>query len=186
MYMFLLCFFLMSRRPPRSTRTDTLFPYTTLFRSQPVADPLRLRRVERPRPDAVEDAAAAQIGPFDPDGALAEEARMAKPELLPHGFGLRLALRRGDLDEDIRRGGRGRVGIGRRGTLGRDTFGRASGRPDRRRNGRRVRFQDGAHPRFRPRPSGIVEDPAEPVPFPARGFTNGPPPQSPDARGKAC
>src|SRR3546814_4828685 len=26
-------FFLMSRRPPRSTRTDTLFPYTTLFRS---------------------------------------------------------------------------------------------------------------------------------------------------------
>src|SRR3546814_2782624 len=28
-------FFLMIRRPPRSTRTDTLFPYTTLFRSQP-------------------------------------------------------------------------------------------------------------------------------------------------------
>src|SRR3546814_15134377 len=25
--------FLMIRRPPRSTRTDTLFPYTTLFRS---------------------------------------------------------------------------------------------------------------------------------------------------------
>src|SRR3546814_19105271 len=36
MYMCLLCsvgFFLMIRRPPRSTRTDTLFPYTTLFRS---------------------------------------------------------------------------------------------------------------------------------------------------------
>src|SRR3546814_1525904 len=28
-----LVFFLMIRRPPRSTRTDTLFPYTTLFRS---------------------------------------------------------------------------------------------------------------------------------------------------------
>src|SRR3546814_18869033 len=28
-------FFLMIRRPPRSTRTDTLFPYTTLFRSLP-------------------------------------------------------------------------------------------------------------------------------------------------------
>src|SRR3546814_3351430 len=27
----------MIRRPPRSTRTDTLFPYTTLFRSQPKA-----------------------------------------------------------------------------------------------------------------------------------------------------
>src|SRR3546814_5513553 len=41
-YVFLLCFFLccicfffflMIRRPPRFTRTDTLFPYTTLFRS---------------------------------------------------------------------------------------------------------------------------------------------------------
>src|SRR3546814_5947050 len=29
----LLLFFFMIRRPPRSTRTDTLFPYTTLFRS---------------------------------------------------------------------------------------------------------------------------------------------------------
>src|SRR3546814_16729847 len=32
------------RRPPRSTRTDTLFPYTTLFRSPGVAPvPLQLR-----------------------------------------------------------------------------------------------------------------------------------------------
>src|SRR3546814_8525945 len=31
--MFFRFFFLMIRRPPRSTRTDTLFPYTTLFRS---------------------------------------------------------------------------------------------------------------------------------------------------------
>src|SRR3546814_12228846 len=29
-----LFFFLKIRRPPRSTRTDTLFPYTTLFRSE--------------------------------------------------------------------------------------------------------------------------------------------------------
>src|SRR3546814_5021235 len=29
--------FLMIRRPPRSTRTDTLFPYTTLFRSSATA-----------------------------------------------------------------------------------------------------------------------------------------------------
>src|SRR3546814_2614591 len=35
-----LFFFLMIRRPPRSTRTDTLFPYTSLFRS------LALRHVE--------------------------------------------------------------------------------------------------------------------------------------------
>src|SRR3546814_4373258 len=35
MCVLMLCFFcfLMIRRPPRSTRTDTLFPYTTLFRS---------------------------------------------------------------------------------------------------------------------------------------------------------
>src|SRR3546814_12788173 len=32
----LFVFFLMIRRPPRSTRTDTLFPYTTLFRSTSV------------------------------------------------------------------------------------------------------------------------------------------------------
>src|SRR3546814_21030817 len=33
-FCFIVCFFfLMIRRPPRSTRTDTLFPYTTLFRS---------------------------------------------------------------------------------------------------------------------------------------------------------
>src|SRR3546814_11942898 len=34
-------FFLMIRRPPRSTRTDTLFPYTTLFRS--ASDRIRVR-----------------------------------------------------------------------------------------------------------------------------------------------
>src|SRR3546814_9898682 len=33
MLLYPLFFFLMIRRPPRSTRTDTLFPYTTLFRS---------------------------------------------------------------------------------------------------------------------------------------------------------
>src|SRR3546814_6999015 len=31
----------MIRRPPRSTRTDTLFPYTTLFRSQDILDLFR-------------------------------------------------------------------------------------------------------------------------------------------------
>src|SRR3546814_7796311 len=54
-YVFFYCFFLMIRRPPRSTRTDTLFPYTTLFRSQPqqaVGDArcdARLRRHRRVR-----------------------------------------------------------------------------------------------------------------------------------------
>src|SRR3546814_19657709 len=35
-------FFLMIRRPPRSTRTDTLFPYTTLFRSALVSIPVEI------------------------------------------------------------------------------------------------------------------------------------------------
>src|SRR3546814_11926829 len=35
MYSDFCIFFLMIRRPPRSTRTDTLFPYTTLCRSGP-------------------------------------------------------------------------------------------------------------------------------------------------------
>src|SRR3546814_10038594 len=41
-------FFLMIRRPPRSTRTDTLFPYTTLFRSARATIPSRMGR---PRPN---------------------------------------------------------------------------------------------------------------------------------------
>src|SRR3546814_19206425 len=40
-------FFLMIRRPPRSTRTDTLFPYTTLFRSDKPMDPKLEARFER-------------------------------------------------------------------------------------------------------------------------------------------
>src|SRR3546814_18518770 len=47
----LFFFFLMIRRPPRSTRTDTLFPYTTLFRSlelrQLVVEPQRDLRTDR-------------------------------------------------------------------------------------------------------------------------------------------
>src|SRR3546814_3429377 len=52
----MLFFFLMIRRPPRSTRTDTLFPYTTLFRSRrgrrlypcPLCPARLLRRAHRP------------------------------------------------------------------------------------------------------------------------------------------
>src|SRR3546814_3040051 len=40
----------MIRRPPRSTRTDTLFPYTTLFRSGRAGDRQREVRVRPARP----------------------------------------------------------------------------------------------------------------------------------------
>src|SRR3546814_14625734 len=49
--MHLLFFFLRRRRPPRSTRTDTLFPYTTLFRSarRYAPSPARRRRPAQAR-----------------------------------------------------------------------------------------------------------------------------------------
>src|SRR3546814_3280401 len=40
----------MIRRPPRSTRTDTLFPYTTLFRSDAAGQRAALRAAERALP----------------------------------------------------------------------------------------------------------------------------------------
>src|SRR3546814_4710596 len=39
----------MIRRPPRSTRTDTLFPYTTLFSDLPVGDFPRFRAISMTR-----------------------------------------------------------------------------------------------------------------------------------------
>src|SRR3546814_20307780 len=62
--------FLMIRRPPRSTRTDTLFPYTTLFRSAPADQPLHLdllgleRRVD-PRADGGEGVAGLGAPPLE-------------------------------------------------------------------------------------------------------------------------
>src|SRR3546814_12261914 len=50
----------MIRRPPRSTRTDTLFPYTTLFRSIAAHYRWRKRRVRRWVHGAV-DAGARQL-----------------------------------------------------------------------------------------------------------------------------
>src|SRR3546814_10164995 len=44
----------MIRRPPRSTRTDTLFPYTTLFRSADLAEQVRLEADEMIRSIAEE------------------------------------------------------------------------------------------------------------------------------------
>src|SRR3546814_19213434 len=58
----IICFFLMIRRPPRSTRTDTLFPYTTLFRS-PCASRRFRCRAPRARPDCRCPAAHPDRGP---------------------------------------------------------------------------------------------------------------------------
>src|SRR3546814_2336107 len=60
----------MIRRPPRSTRTDTLFPYTTLFRSPPRRNQgRRSRALEKQhhahRPHGLgQDAAGPDAGPY--------------------------------------------------------------------------------------------------------------------------
>src|SRR3546814_16207654 len=57
-----LVFYLMIRRPPRATRTDTLFPYTTLFRSRRLCGARRgrRRRALRGREDGNELVAAGR------------------------------------------------------------------------------------------------------------------------------
>src|SRR3546814_20050282 len=97
------CFFVMIRRPPRSTRTDTLFPYTTLFRSVVRAErpgdgrcavrdridvPLRRAGVERGRDPGRDDdpeipplSGAARLGGEDPrSGPRPPEREEASPE----------------------------------------------------------------------------------------------------------
>src|SRR3546814_1598333 len=56
----------MIRRPPRSTRTDTLFPYTTLFRSATCGAPVvNSRHGEGNGKDPLQDEAVA---PGEPEG----------------------------------------------------------------------------------------------------------------------
>src|SRR3546814_8535788 len=59
-------FFLMIRRPPRSTRTDTLFPYTTLFRSAiepPRANSRTMGQLQRLRRQHIGAAAHHRLHP---------------------------------------------------------------------------------------------------------------------------
>src|SRR3546814_10972358 len=67
----------MRRQPPRSTRTDTLFPYTTLFRSQPSSE----------APAAAEQAQAPQTTPppgaQDVPGSELPDERTTTPPLRP-------------------------------------------------------------------------------------------------------
>src|SRR3546814_19160482 len=70
-HLLLLCFFVKIRRPPRSTPTDTLFPYTTLFRSARTAafgpgarsQPAETSLALRERRDRLTQPRAVEIGP---------------------------------------------------------------------------------------------------------------------------
>src|SRR3546814_17480768 len=88
----LMCIFcLMIRRPPRSTRTDTLFPYTTLFRSvaaglwlRPSADPRVTRLI-----DSIEHLERALRADLD------ESQRGLRTEFADSTRGLRAELAQG-------------------------------------------------------------------------------------------
>src|SRR3546814_14751267 len=79
----------MTRRPPRATRTDTLFPYTTLFRSIVV-----LRQVELAEPAQnleLEGAAAPGVAqPLQPlDRLVGIDRLLLEAEVDQHVFGAR-------------------------------------------------------------------------------------------------
>src|SRR3546814_16230265 len=68
----------MTRRPPRSKRTDTLFPYTTLFRSDGHREQDREQLPERRDVDRIpqSEPEAVHIGPLRRDHAAEQVARL--------------------------------------------------------------------------------------------------------------
>src|SRR3546814_2827195 len=98
----------MLRRPPRSTRTDTLVPYTTLFRS--AADPLRVAPVRRHaggadfragrRPDRSSEPAVHDAGDLCRPRGLAGDARA--PRDARAGSGVRSEEHTSELQSLIR------------------------------------------------------------------------------------
>src|SRR3546814_4139400 len=97
-----LFFFLMIRLPPRSTRTDTLFPYTTPFRSLRL-DAREPGRVGAGRVDADRDADIRPAQPAAPQRAIGQHpdaARRGKDRLRP------------GLADDAERSGRDQPAVG--------------------------------------------------------------------------
>src|SRR3546814_2667508 len=88
-----LVFFLMIRRPPRSTRPDTLFPYTTLCRSPPGRRP----DIDRDRARHLPAEMVEPVRELDPPArhprmiAPAHPDRRVRRHLLPRPLALALA-----------------------------------------------------------------------------------------------
>src|SRR3546814_4721577 len=91
MYTCSCVFFLMIRRPPRSTRTDTLFPYTTLFRSLREAYPAAFAAT----PPALDDWHRGFVRSVD---SIAEETSWLVP-LSRHVLGVELGLSYPSVDD---------------------------------------------------------------------------------------
>src|SRR3546814_17045644 len=89
----------MIRRPPRSTRTDTLFPYTTLFRSHFHVEPVQIGDLQFTtgrRADLMSELANALVVEIQAgycpvgtrlDGLLLDRQRIAFPVELNHSIG---------------------------------------------------------------------------------------------------
>src|SRR3546814_5029709 len=111
----MLFFFLMIRRPPRSTRTDTLFPYTTLFRSALTPDygfgckcpPVPNRYLKTFTRDHV-DLVTAPTEEITPEGVRTRDGVVHEADALSLATGFRMAT-----DPEIyeRRPVRGRDGF---------------------------------------------------------------------------
>src|SRR3546814_9796045 len=70
----------MIRRPPRSTRTDTLFPYTTLFRSAAITMNARLAMMRRSKRVAYLPTSGVSSTGNTPIGAVARPAQIRSEE----------------------------------------------------------------------------------------------------------
>src|SRR3546814_17040459 len=106
----------MIRRPPRSTRTDTLFPYTTLFRSGVLlvgeaedGDARRRRRIEHPCLERVGRPALAPPRVRHPGLDDAGVGAVRRTEA-PDGRPVALQVAAGDAEAIGRASGRERVG----------------------------------------------------------------------------
>src|SRR3546814_6219668 len=78
----------MIRRPPRSTRTDTLFPYTTLFRSQGGVDGRHLAELR---------GQVLELAPQHRDRAVAQFTHFHHQQRVPTAEGVAQELAGGDL-----------------------------------------------------------------------------------------
>src|SRR3546814_15688129 len=92
----------MIRRPPRSTRTDTLFPYTTRFRSEPVVDEHARQAVaHRPLHERRGDGGVDPAGETADDPLVSDRGRYRR-DLLVDDVGHRPGGRdAGDLVEEV-------------------------------------------------------------------------------------
>src|SRR3546814_14673760 len=81
-------FFLRIRRPPRATRTDTLFPYTTLFRSERP----EVGQVDEQRRGAVEDVRCRRAGRKERPLRLGTVGKVARRDDRDHRLDSRLMV----------------------------------------------------------------------------------------------